>query len=464
MHDRDELAGKLRARLTGSVLVPDDAGFAEVTAGFFNSLVPHRPAVVVAPASQEEVRITVQLAAEAGVPIALSNTGHSQPISIDGAVLIDLRRLDDVQIDPGTATARVGPGTRWGQVVEAAAKFGLAPLCGSSPGVGVIGYTLGGGHSPFFGRLHGWAADQVESMRLVTSDGAARDVTADTDPDLFWALLGAKGNLGVVTSLTFRLIPVTRLYGGGLFFDGSAAPVVLPAWRELTDSAPRELSTSLALMTMPDLPMVPEPLRGRLVLHVRLSHLGSAEEGADLIAPLRAAAPLLLDSVVEMPTTALATIHNDPPASPPALERTALLTDLPDEAIEAVLKAAGPAAEDPVMLLELRHLGGALDEPTQITSAATAQTARYNLLLVALLLPDLSEAVLSPGLDNALARFEPFSEGTTMLNAMGTADASPRGARAAYDDTTYQRLAAVKAQYDPDNLFRFNHNIAPAGN
>lgn len=246
----------LAAQLTGPVLGPEDEGFAAECAPF-NLAVAHRPRVVVGAANSTDVQVAVRFAAQRRLPVAVMATGHQATVPADGAVLITTHRMAQVSIDPAARTARVTAGARWQQVVDAATPFGLAPLNGSSPLVGVVGYTLGGGLSPTMGRAHGWAADHVTALEVVTADGELRQVDAASEPDLFWALRGGKSNFGVVTAMEFALFPVEQLWAGGLFFDGADAAAVLRAYARVTADAPDELSSSIALLRLPALPGVP---------------------------------------------------------------------------------------------------------------------------------------------------------------------------------------------------------------
>lgn len=189
-------------------------------------------------------------------------------------------------IDAERATARVQAGVRFGALVDQAAEYGLPPLPGSSPGVGVIGYTLSGGASPTMGRKYGWASDHVRAIDVVTADGETHHVSPDSEAELFGALLGGKSNFGVVTAMEFTLFPVTRLYAGALFFAGEDSRAVLEAYRRFTASAPDEMSSGLAFLNFPPLPALPPFLRGRLLaVTVRVSYVGRATEGARLVAP-----------------------------------------------------------------------------------------------------------------------------------------------------------------------------------
>lgn len=447
----------LAAQITGPVLGPEDDGFAEECAPF-NLAVAHRPCVVVGAANSTDVQVAVRFAAQRRLPVAVMATGHQATIPADDAVLITTHRMAQVSIDPAARTARVTAGAIWQQVIDAATPYGLAPLNGSSPLVGVIGYTLGGGLSPTMGRAHGWAADHVTSLEVVTADGELRCVDATTEPDLFWALRGGKSNFGVVVAMEFSLFRVARLWAGGLFFDGADAAAVLRAYAKVTAGAPDELSSSIALLRLPALPGVPPFLADRFAVHVRISYLGPESEATRLVAPLRAAAPVLADTLGPMPYASFAQIHNDPVDPAPFMERTAMVRSLPDEAVEEILAAAGPTADCPVHFVELRHLGGALARPAD--NAVGHRDAQFALWIVGVGAPDAFTA-MNAYADEVLQRMRPWSTGGRYLNFMAAQDTEVSDVKAAYDEADYPRLRSIKRRFDPDNLFRLNHNIPP---
>ncbi len=447
--------GDLVDDVAGPVALPGDERYA--AEGFaWNLGFPQRPAVAVGATSAQDVQAAVRFAADRDLPVAVVSTGHGVLGTADGAVLINVRRLRDVVVDERARTATVGAGVEWQEVVAAAGKHGLAPLSGSSPNVGVVGYTLGGGLSPVLGRRYGWAADHVRSLELVTPDGELRTVTADSEPDLFWAVRGGKSNFGVVVSMTFGLVPVARFYGGGLYFDAVHAPELLEEFRRLATRDDDDLSVSVAFLRMPAAPFVPEPLRGRVIVHVRFSYLGSAERGAELAAPLRAVAPALIDVLREMPYTDQALVHSDPVDPMPAYERTALLTTFPPEAAEALVGAVGADARTDVIVVELRRLGGALSRPPQIDSAAGYHDAGFNLWVGTSGEPGRPEQAAA-SLDAVIAAMAPWLDPRTLINFMGAADADPERIAGAYQPEAYERLLRLKRTYDPQNLFRVNH-------
>ncbi|WP_433559017.1 FAD-binding oxidoreductase [Pseudonocardia xinjiangensis] len=393
-----------------------------------------------------------------GLPVAVVCTGHQPFEPVQGAVLITTSRMDAVEIDVAARTARTGAGAVWQQVVDAAAPAGLAPLNGSSAKVGVTGYVLGGGLSPTLGRTYGWAADHVRAIEIVTADGELRRVTATAEPELFWAVRGAKGNFGVVTAMEIDLFPVSTYFGGGLFYAGEHTEAVLRAYREWITTAPDELSSSVALLRLPPSAEVPAPLRGRLAVHVRVCFLGPAVEGERLVAPLRALAPTIIDTVMPTPYRAFASVHQDPVDPVPLRMRNALLTGLTDEVVDALVAFGGPGSGCGLTVLEVRHLGAALARPAAVPSAVDARDAGVSVWGAAIG-PAEATAPAIAQLDRLITRLRPWSTGRRYLNFMSGAD----GAECAYTAQTYQRLRTVKRAYDPGNVFRLNnHNIPPA--
>jgi len=455
---RSELMA-LAAEVNGPVLAPGDEGFADEIATWNQALV-HRPLVAVGVTCAADVQAAVRFAAVRDLPIAVVATGHGAVVPADNAVLINLRRLDQISIDENARTATVGAAVEAQALIVAAAKAELAPISGSSPNVGVVGYTLGGGVSTTLGRTYGYAADQVLSAEVVTADGVLRRVDAETEPGLFWAIRGGKGNFGVVTSLTFRLVPMTRLYGGGLYYSAEHVGAVLAAYRAVVADAPDKLTVSFAFLRLPPLPFVPEPLRGVFTVHVRVAYLGSTSEGERLIARLREAAPRVIDAVRDMPYTEIAAIHADPVDPVPAYEISTLLRDFPEEAVSALLAAAGPDAETPALMVEIRQLGGELGREAKTPSAVGHRDAKFLFFAGTVGVPEMGEAFEGP-LQTLVDALEPWATGSKQVNFLSAIDVAPERVAKAYEPATYARLRLVKGVYDPTNLFRINHNIPP---
>jgi FAD/FMN-containing dehydrogenase len=441
-----------------NILRPGDDGYDTERAGFQRA-VEHRPALIVQATGPDDVRAAVELAAGDHRPVAVEATGHGVTVpAADDAVLITTQRMDGVRIDPATRTAHIEAGVRWGHVIEQAAAHGLAPLSGSSPEVGAIAYTLGGGLG-LMSRRYGYAADHVRSIDVVTADGNAQHVTADSDANLFWALRGGRDNFGVVTGLEVELVPVTRLYGGGLYFAAEHVREVVDAYREWTATVPDELTSSIGLVPFPDLPMVPEPLRGRYVAHVRIAYLGDKTAGDELVAPLRTVAPRLIDRVEDMPYTASGTIHNDPTQPHAYYGASSMLRTLGAGDTRSLLDLAGPDAPVPAVV-QLRHLGGALTRPPAVANSVGHRDAEFLLSVISFVEGDTGpNADLQSRLEDALA---PVTAGTNLNYLYGPA-ATAKAVRAAYEPEDYRRLTELKRVYDPTNMFRLNNNIPPAG-
>jgi FAD/FMN-containing dehydrogenase len=448
---------ELKSRVRGKVLLPKEEGYDAERAGW-NLIVEHHPKVIVVAASAEDVAAAVQYAASEGLPVGVQATGHGPSVPADGAVLVNTRRMTDLEVDPAAATARIGPGVKWKKVIEEAGPYGLAPLVGSTPDVGAVGYLTGGG-LPVLGRRYGFAADHVRVLELVTADGRLLRATANGHPELFWAVRGGKGNFGVVTAVETDLMPVDRLYGGGLFFPGAATREVLSGWLAWTASQPEEMCSSLALFRFPAMPGVPEPVRGKFLIHVRVAYTGWPANGERLLRPLRALGPII-DTVADIPYTSIGEIHNDPTEPMPVLDRGTLLRELDDEAVERLTALTGPDAELPPGMVELRHLGGALGRPPQTPNAIGHRDAAFSLVL-GMLAPPAHEEQVDRIQRTLIDGLRPWDTGAALPNFLGV-DTRPHHVRAAYRDADYERLAAIKATYDPQNLFRVNHNIPPA--
>ncbi|MCE0537962.1 FAD-binding oxidoreductase [Kineosporia rhizophila] len=445
----------LTSQVTGPVATPADQSYGDETFAW-NLGFPQTPAVAVGATNAADVQAAVRFAAVQNLPVAVLATGHGVMSTADQAVLINVRRLRSLQIDPEARTATVGAGVEWQEVVSAAGALGLAPVSGSALNVGVVGYTLGGGLSPVLGRRFGWAADHVRAFDIVTADGELRTVTAQSEPDLFWAVRGGKSNFGVVVSLTFSLMPVPRFYGGGLYFDAERADPVLSEFRRLAGLEDDRVSVSFAFLRLPPAPFVPEPLRGKVIAHLRFSHLGTAEEGEALLAPVRAAAPALIDLAQERPYTEYAVVHNDPVDPLPAYERTTMLTGFPPEAAQAFVETAGAGVDTPVLVAEIRRLGGALGREPEVANAIGHRDAPFTLWLGATGAPGDPAAMAGP-LDALLDALAPWKHPGAVLNFLSPADADPAQIAQAYSPAVHERLLECKLKYDPLNRFRVNH-------
>jgi FAD/FMN-containing dehydrogenase len=449
------------AGLKGRALLPGQPGYDEEIAGFNLVQIP-APGLVIAAENARDVQLAVRLAARRRAPIAVLATGHqpSVPIGRD-AILVSTKGMRDVTVDVRRRTARVEAGALWSHVLDETLPKGLTGINGSTPTVGVVGYTLGGGLSPTLGRRYGYAADHVRSLDLVTADGRLRTVTGANDPELFFGVRGGKSNFGLVTGIEFDLFPVSTFYGGAIIFDGKDAKRLLHAYRRWVRTVPEAMSSSVALMNIPDDPSSPPPLRGKSIVSLRICWTGRRDTGEALVRPLRGIATPLLDTVTEQPYSAFPAIHSDPAGPVPAYERTSLLRDLTGDAVEALVGVAGPGAPYPITMVEVRHLGGALARQPRHASAVAHRDAGFTLFGAGVTGPDQVPA-LREALDRVIRRMRPWSTGGSYLNFMSVDESTTRAVSHAYPEHVYRRLRKLKRRVDPHNLFRLNHNIPPA--
>ncbi len=445
----------LHDRLDGHLVSPGDDTW-DAARQAWNLAVDQHPALVAIPRSAADVQAIVHLAREHGLRIAMQGTGHNAaPLGpLDGTILVKTHEMRGVDIDAARGVARVGAGALWLDVTAAASELGFAPLAGSSPDVGVVGYTLGGGLS-WLGRRYGLAAERVLAIELVTADGRLVRATRTEEPELFWALRGGGGSFGAVTAMEFELLPVERVYAGMLLFDASRAADVAHAWRTWTTTAPDTATTALRILHMPPIPELPDFLRGRSVVVVDGAILEDDAAAAEVLAPLRALGPEV-DTFASIAPVGLSHIHMDPDHPVPGLSTSALLADFPAEAVETMIELAGPQSGTPLMFLEIRHLGGALARPG--TGALGRLDGEY--LMMALGAP--MNPMMVPALEAALAltasAFEPHAAGRAYGNFAETAT----DVETLFGAATAARLRRVKADVDADDVFAGNHHVAPA--
>ncbi|MGW1626411.1 FAD-binding protein [Streptomyces sp. NPDC002172] len=458
---RPEDVTALRRSLRGPVVVPGEKGY-EAECATFNLVCGLRPTLAVGATCAADVRAAVRFATANGLPVAVKSAAHQMVGAAEGGLLITTHRMKDMSVDARNRTVSVDAGVRWSDVLPRTAEFGLAPVVGSAPDVGVIGYTLGGGQSPLLGRTHGYAADQVRRLDVVTADGELCRVTPHGDPDLFWALLGCKGNFGVVTAIGFEVFPVPRFYGGGIYFPGEHLEQVLEAWRAWLPTVGEDMTSSIGVQRLPDIPALPEPLRGAFAVHLRIGYLGSAADGAGLVAPLRAAAPPLLDLVGEKPFTAIGEIHMDPVDPMPYFDRSMGLAEFSGKTVQALVELAGADSGCTLANVEIRALGGAFDREPEVPNSVAGRGLAYTLFAFAPGAPE-DAGRLRAQLDRVMDGLNPWAAERGMPNFLLPEEATDtEGMRAVFGAERYDRLAAVKKRYDPANVFRFNHNVRPA--
>jgi FAD/FMN-containing dehydrogenase len=405
----------------------------------WNVATPVTPAAVVAAADAEDVAAAVRAAAASGLPVAVQATGHGGAAVGSDTLLVQTSQLSECTVHPEEGWVRIGAGVKWAAVQQVCSPYGLAPLVGSSSDVGAVGYTTGGGLGPI-ARTAGLTSDTVRALEVVTGDGELRRVTPESEPDLFWGLRGSKGALGIVTAVELDLLPIASVYGGALFFDGSDAPAVLHAWVDWAAQLPESVTTSVAVLQLPPMPGVPPQLAGRTTLAVRVAHVGFYADGEELVAPLRRLAPVLLDGVGPLPYAALDAVHTDPVDPMPAAEEAALLTALPHDAVDALLSVVGPGSGSPLVVAEVRQLGGAVAREPEHASAVCHRDAGFTLLGIGIGVPPFVDAVCERGAA-LLEAMTPWRHAGQLPNWGGGA--------AAYDAATLARLHRIADAVDP---------------
>ncbi|MFD7708366.1 FAD-binding oxidoreductase [Streptomyces sp. NPDC059785] len=450
----------LAAEVGGRLFWPGDPAYDEACRTY-NLLTPLTPAFVVNAHAAADVQAVVRFAARRGLGVAVRGGGHSVVRPTEHAVLINLGEMKGVTVSPALRTARVVGGTLWQEVVDQVAKYDLAPLNGSSVTVGAIGFCLGGGHGPVLSRKYGYASDHVISLDVVLASGALRRVTAESDPELFSALRGSRGNLGVVTAIEIRLFPVSRFYGGGLWFPGERIADVLRVWQSWAAQLPDDFSTSLAVQRMPDQEGVPEPMRGTFLVHVRAAYLGDEEQGEALLFPLRVLGPTVLDTIRETPYREVGSVHMDPLSPLPYVDRSMGLRELTPEAMERFVELTGPDSGSPLTVVEIRALGGALDRAPTAPDSVPSRGLPYQLFALGLATPDRTGSMREAA-DAVVEGMRRWKQNSGMVNFLTPEEATtPEGVQDAYGAERYARLLSIKQAYDPANLFRVNHNIQP---
>lgn len=450
---------QLQSRVQGKVISPGDPSYDEARSGY-NLTVDQRPALIIMAENAADIVETVRFAGDQDLKVAVLATGHGTVRPADDGLLVNTSQMKDVRIDADSQTAWVEAGVRWGQVLEKAQAHGLAPLLGSSPGVGAIGYTLGGGIG-WLARKHGLATDSVRFFELVTADGQLRRASLNENEDLFWGLRGGGGSLGIVTGMEIQLYPVSTVYGGNLVYPMEQAQNVLARYRDWIQSVPDELTSSIALMNLPDLPMVPEFLRGRSVVMVRGCYCGPIEEGEALMQSWRDWQTPFADVFGPMPFSQVATISNDPEGPIPAHSTGAWLQELSDEAIGIISRyVASQNGPPPILMADIRHAGGAIARVDPNTAAYGNREASLIMQLVGLTPTPEAEQGFRHYTTQFKSELQRYLTGTVYMNFLEGEESSER-VKDGFSPEAYRRLTDLKATYDPDNRFSFGMNISP---
>ena len=447
---------RLREHLEGEVIVPGDPGYDDSRTVFIGG-VDRRPAVIVRVVNDRDVARVVRTAAEAKMELAVRSGGHSgagHGVS-EGGLVLDLSRMKALDIDVAGRTAWAGSGLTAAEYSVAAGAHGLATGFGDTGSVGVGGVTLGGGVG-FLVRKHGLTIDDLLAAEIVTADGTLRSVDAETEPDLFWAIRGGGGNFGVATRLRFRLHEVGSVMGGMLFLP--ATPETIAGFIAEAEEAPEELSTIANVMPAPPMPFLAEEDHGRLVIMAMMVHAGSIEDGERAVAPFRALATPMADMLRPMPYPEM--YQPDEEGYHPVAAGRSMFVDRIDPGVANTILDHLEASTATMRVAQLRVLGGAM---ARVPAEATAFAHRSSRIMVnlAALYERAQDAAMHEAWVEGFAAAIRQGDDDVYVNFL--TDEGGERVRAAYPGPTWDRLAAIKARYDPANLFRLNQNIPPAG-
>jgi len=453
--------GKLRQEFRGELIRATDEEY-EAARRVWNGMIDRRPKLIARCVDANDVAMVIAHAREHALPLAIRGGGHNVAGSAmcDGGVVIDFARMKYVGIDPGRRTARVQPGVVWGEFDREAQGHGLTTTGGLVSTTGVAGLTLGGGIG-WLMRAHGLTCDNLVGADVVTAGGEHVRADERENPELLWALRGGGGNFGVVTAFEFRLHETGPLVGGGLVMHPlDRAAELLRFYRDWTGTLPDSVTTFLAFLTAPPLPFVPQDLVGKTVVAVVVCDIARDASSRAALAELQAFGPPAVDVIGEMPYLALQTMFD--PGAPAGLRnywKSSYLDELSDGAIEVLVAAAGRATS-PFSAIHIHQMGGAVARvPAEATAFANRGAAFVSNIIAQWEAPEHDEENIAWAREH-FARLEPHARGA-YVNFLGEEGATRT--RAAYGEATYRRLAALKRRYDPDNVFRLNQNIVPAG-
>ena len=445
-------------KLDGRVATPDDSDWDEARQAW-NLAADQSPGAVAFAESADDVAKVIRFAGEHGHRVAGQGTGHGAfalgPLKDEDTILVKTERMRGVEVDPDAKTARVDAGVLALELGQAAHKEGLYSLPGSSPNVGVVGFTLGGGMG-WLGRRHGFACNRVRAIDLVTADGEQRRVDAENDADLFWALRGGGGGYAIVTALHFNLVEITDVHAGALILPAELGADALRSYRDWAADVPDEVTSIARFLRPPPMPDVPEPIRDKPLITLGAACIGTKAEGEKMIAPLREIGEPIMDTFDQIPAPGLSRIHMDPEPPVPALGHHRVIRELPDEAIDAFVGAAGPDAGSPLLLAQLHQTGGALGRPAENGGALDKLDADFVMLGIGLSMGPEAAAAVDEGLDRLNEAMDPWAADGGYFNFAER----PCEVEAILPEETCKRLAEVKRQWDPDEIIRANHSVS----
>ena len=454
----EQLTG-LDAQIAGEMLLPGDRRWDDAVS-LWNSMVARTPALVIQPATALDVSRAVRFAAERGLLLTIRGRGHNiaGTAVADRAITLDMSRMCGVSVDPQARLATVGPGCTLGDVDRATQEHGLATVFGFFSEVGVAGLTLGGGLG-YLTRRFGWAVDNLEEVEIVTADGEIRTASRTVNSDLFWAIRGGGGNLGVVTRFTFRLHPVgPTVFGGLIGWPFERADEILEAYRALTESAPPELAVWLVLMEAPPAPFVPAAWHHERLCAMAVCYSGDLARTDEALRHIRALGDPVFDLLAPQPYTQVQSYLDA--VEPRGLHyywKTEYLPEL-SRPLLSTMKKLFTSCPSSAVEFGILHIDGALNTRAADDGAVGNRGAHYFLVIKGMWQPgDANAGAYQQWIRDAWKLVRPFSTGATYINFQ-SADEDDARVRATYG-ANFERLVQVKAKYDPRNLFRVNRNI-----
>ena len=442
-------ANALKSLVRGTIHLPCSDGYDEARQ-VWNGMIDRRPAAIVCASGVADVMATVRFAGERGLPVGIRCGGHNVAgTSVgDGGIVVDLARFKSVRVDAAQRRARAGGGVLWCEYDRETQAFGLASPGGAISTTGIAGLTLGGGFG-ILSRRYGMACDNLLSADVVTASGELVTASADSHPDLFWALRGGGGNFGVVTSFEFQLHPVWEPLGGVIAFPFEMAKTVLQRYRDLCEDASDDLTLMAAILPAPG---------GGKVVGVVVIDIGEGTEGESAARRVRELGSVVMDTVARMPYCAMQQQFDvSYPKGQRHYWKAAFMKTLPDVVIDALIEAMS-SSPSPSNTILIEGYGGAVARVANDATAFGHRDAKFNLGILAISGDPAIDAEQKAWARESWPKILPYSTGGAYVNYMSEGE----DVHSAYSDARFQRLAAIKAQYDPANLFRFNQNIPPA--
>jgi FAD/FMN-containing dehydrogenase len=451
---------ELREGVRGDVVVPGDPFYDEARA-VWNGMIDKRPALILRAVGVADVLAAVQFARSQDLELAVRGGGHSLPgfSTSDGGMVLDLGRMKGIRIDPVRQRAVAEAGVTWREFDHETQAFGLAVTGGLVSSTGVAGFTLGGGIG-WLMRRYGLTCDNLIAADVVTADGRLVRASADENPDLFWGLRGGGGNFGVVTSFEFQLHRVgPTVLAGPIFYPGDQAAEVLSGYRDYASTLPDDMTTLANLASAPPLPFLPPDVHGKPIVVVVGVYAGSPDDGMDLAAPLRRLGTPIADLLGPMPYATIQSLL-DPLYAAGARNffKSGYLANMPDDSIETLTRFQ-LAAPSPSSEIHLHQFGGAVARVADGETAFGSRSAPWVVNTVARWTDPSTDDVQMAWARDLYAALEPYCASGTYVNFLSAGDDR---VREAYGPEKYERLARLKENWDPTNLFRLNQNVQPA--